>query len=68
MMKTLIDQARKMGLKILTLTVFATNKIAIHVYKKVGFKEVGRIPKAIYRNEKYIDRIIMVKEISQLKG
>jgi len=67
MMKTLIDQARKMGLKILTLTVFATNKIAIHVYKKVGFKEVGRIPKAIYRNEKYIDRIIMVKEISQLK-
>jgi len=64
MMKSLIDQARRMGLKILTLTVFATNKRAIHVYKKVGFKEVGRIPKSIYRNGKYIDRIIMVKEVS----
>ncbi len=67
MMKTLIDQARRMGLKILTLTVSATNKRAIHVYKKVGFKETGRIPKGIYRNGKYIDLIIMVKEDSQLK-
>ncbi|KYH39487.1 MAG: GCN5-related N-acetyltransferase [Candidatus Bathyarchaeota archaeon B63] len=62
-MKTLIDQARRMGLEILTLTVFATNKRAIHVYEKVGFREVGRIPKAIYRNGEYIDRIIMAKEL-----
>ena len=61
MMKTLIDQARAMGLKILTLTVFATNERAIHVYEKVGFKETGRIPKEICRNGKYIDRIIMTK-------
>jgi len=67
MMKTLIDQARRMGLKILTLTVFATNKRAIHVYEKVGFKETGRIPKGIYRNGKYIDRVIMVKEVSELE-
>ena len=62
-MKTLIDQAYVMGLKILTLTVFATNKRVIHVYEKVGFKETGRTPKGIYRNEKYLDRIIMTKEI-----
>jgi len=61
MMKILIDQARVMDLKVLTLTVFATNKRAIHVYEKVGFKETGRIPKGIYRNGKYIDRIIMTK-------
>jgi len=63
MMKTLIDQADVMGLKILTLTVFATNKRAIHVYQKAGFKETGRIPKGIYRKGKYLDRVIMTKEI-----
>ncbi len=63
MMKTLIDQAHMMGLKILTLTVFATNKRAIHVYNKTGFKETGRIPKGIYRKGKYLDRVIMTKEI-----
>lgn len=63
MMKTLIDQADVMGLKILTLTVFATNMRAIHVYEKVGFKETGRIPKGIYRKGKYLDRVIMTKEI-----
>ena len=64
MMKTLIDQANIIGLGILTLTVFATNKRAIHVYEKVGFKETGRIPKGIVRNGKYIDRVIMTREIS----
>ena len=63
MMKTLIDQARVMRLKILSLTVFATNKRAIHVYEKVGFKETGRIPKGIFRNGKYIDRVMMTKEM-----
>lgn len=63
MMKTLIDQARAMRLRILTLTVFATNKRAIHVYEKVDFKETGRIPKAIYRYGRYIDRVIMTKEV-----
>jgi RimJ/RimL family protein N-acetyltransferase len=37
MMKTLIEQATTLGLKVLTLQVFATNKHAIHVYEKVGF-------------------------------
>lgn len=64
MMKILIDQARVMELKVLTLTVFATNKRAIHVYEKVGFKETGRIPKGVYRNGKYIDRIIMTKVLT----
>jgi len=63
MLKTLIAQAEKMGLKILTLSVFSTNKRAIHVYEKVGFKETGRRPKFFYRNGEYVDEIIMTKEI-----
>ena len=64
LMKSLISQAKTMNLKILTLEVYSTNKRAIHVYEKLGFKETGRIPKGLFRNEKYIDQVIMVKELA----
>ncbi|MGQ9544222.1 MAG: GNAT family N-acetyltransferase [Candidatus Bathycorpusculaceae bacterium] len=60
-MKTLVEQAQKMGLKVLTLSVFATNKRAIHVYEKVGFVQTGIIPKKLFKDCKYIDEIIMTK-------
>jgi len=49
--------------KILTFDVYVTNKRAIHVYEKVGFKETGRVPKRYYKKGKYIDAVIMTKEI-----
>ena len=61
MMKVLVEQAYKMGLKVLTLTVFATNKRAIHVYEKVGFVQTGVIPKKHFKGGRYIDEIIMTK-------
>jgi RimJ/RimL family protein N-acetyltransferase len=60
-MKALVDYANKMGLKVLTLPVFATNKGAIHVYEKVGFVQTGRIPKKYFKEGVYIDEIIMTK-------
>jgi len=63
MLKTLVSEAKLMGIKMLTLKVFSTNKRAIYVYKKVGFKETGRIPNAIHKNGEFIDEIIMVKDI-----
>ena len=38
MMHILIEQAERMGLDALTLTVSPTNNRAIHIYEKVGFK------------------------------
>ena len=64
LMKSLISQAKTMKLKILTLEVYSTNKRAIHVYEKLGFKETGRIPKGLFRNGKYIDQVVMVKELA----
>lgn len=61
MMKTLIKQARKWNLKVLTLTAFASNSRAIHVYEKVGFVQTGRVPKKHFKDGKYIDEIIMTK-------
>lgn len=59
MMKTLIRQARVMGLKVLGLSAFESNKRAIHVYEKVGFVQTGRIPKKFFKEGKYVDEVIM---------
>lgn len=66
MLKQLIAQARKRGLKIVTLGVFETNKRAKHVYEKLGFRECGRIPGEIFKNRQYIDHITMVKILDDL--
>lgn len=59
MMKTLIEQARRMNLKVLTLSAFESNERAIHVYEKVGFVRTGRIPRKFLREGKYLNEVIM---------
>ena len=63
MMRTLIKESRKAGLKTIQLEVFANNPRAIHVYERTGFKEAGRIPKKMLRNGKFIDSIVMAREL-----
>ena len=63
MMRTLIAQAGKMGLELLVLCIFSTNKRAIHVYEKAGFREVGRIPRGLCKDGKYVDEITMSREL-----
>lgn len=58
-MRTQIDLAKKMGLRILTLTVFASNERAIYVYRKVGFVQTGKIPNKRFKYCAYIDEVIM---------
>lgn len=64
MLKTLIDLARNLEYKLFELTVFAINEPAIHLYKKVGFIEAGRVPKKFYYKGKLEDQLIMYKELS----
>jgi RimJ/RimL family protein N-acetyltransferase len=61
MIKTLIDQAKNMGVKALTLSVFASNERAHHVYRKLGFVDTGRIPKKFFKEGEYIDEILLVR-------
>jgi len=63
MMRTLVLQSRRAGLKTVQLEVFANNPRAIHVYEKTGFREAGRIPKKMLRNGKFIDSIVMTSEL-----
>ena len=61
-MEMLIEESKKAGLKVLVLDVFDTNKIAKEFYEKMGFKEVGRIPKGVCKNGKYFDLARMALE------
>lgn len=47
LLSALIFEARRMGLRLLTINCFETNSSALHVYEKLGFKTAGIIPGAI---------------------
>ena len=64
LIKTLIHQAEKQGIKIILLAVYENNLPALKLYRKLGFKEVGRTPKGVYWKGKYIDDVRMAKELS----
>lgn len=61
LMKEVIEQAIEHldDLEIITLGVFAKNERGVHIYKKFGFKEFGRLPKGVLRKNQYDDHINM---------
>jgi ribosomal protein S18 acetylase RimI-like enzyme len=65
LMNLVISESKKKltGLKMIILEVFASNYIAQGLYKKMGFVEYGRLPKASKRRGKYVDEILMYKKI-----
>jgi len=63
LLEFILEKAKKMAIKIVALESFADNNIAIELYKKVGFKEYGRLPKGFYRQGKYSDAIKMCKDL-----
>lgn len=60
----ILEKARKMqGLKIVKLFIFDDNEIAKKLYQKLGFKEFARLPKGLYRKNKYSDALQMYKSL-----
>lgn len=57
-------QAKRLGIEIITLDVFASNLRARHLYEKLGYKAVGCIPRFFKRDGAYIDRIMMAKTLT----
>lgn len=56
---TLIDEAKKMDLKLLTLTAFSNNSHALSLYLKLGFQKAGEIPGAIWYKGDYVAEVSM---------
>ena len=61
MNKTIEIGTADLGIEMVVLHVFSKNKRAINLYKKMGFKEAGRIKNGIKVGVKYQDDITMVK-------
>lgn len=64
--KILVNGILKWGItnpvnKKISLAVFSTNKNAIALYKKLGFKPEGRCPRDMIIDGKYVDSILMYK-------
>ncbi|MBW1293987.1 GNAT family N-acetyltransferase [Aquimarina litoralis] len=47
------------------LEVYASNTSGIALYHKMGFQQVGRIPNFFLEKGRYIDKIIMNKDVSK---
>ena len=68
MMYLLEEEARKLGLRRTYLTVWALNEAALNLYRKVGYRKVGRLPDWCSMVDKAGDQIVsdllqMVKDI-----
>lgn len=63
LIEIILKEAKQRGLKLVKLGVYANNERGIHVYEKLGFKKYGKLPKAVLYQGKYIDDILMHKEL-----
>jgi RimJ/RimL family protein N-acetyltransferase len=63
MMREMERQAPRLGLETIYLEVFSNNDRAIHVYRKMGYVETGRIPACIKYKGGYVDSVIMTKHL-----
>jgi RimJ/RimL family protein N-acetyltransferase len=59
MVRTALAQAKKIGVWLVELQVFASNTRAIQLYESVGFRRFGTIPDKILRRGRHIDEIQM---------
>ena len=64
-MSEVLKLAKKelLGLKIFELEVYKINKPARVLYKKMGFKDIAKIPRAIQHKGKLEAEYLMMKEV-----
>ena len=63
LIEILLREAEKQRLKIILLAVYENNLPALTLYRKLGFKEIGRTPRGVCWKGKYVDDIKMALEI-----
>lgn len=59
LLKKLFDEARRAGLRLLTISCYENNPRALHIYEKLGFVRAGTIPGAIKYKNGYVGEVIM---------
>ena len=64
LMKEILKLARtdlKPRPRMIVLSVFSVNKAAISLYKKTGFRQVGKIPGQYKFESKFLDELVMIR-------
>jgi len=63
MLRTLLKECTKDGLKTVELQVLTTNPRALALYERLGFVRVGVIAKKVHRGRRFIDTVLMSTEL-----
>ena len=64
MMQAILDIAKKVGYEQAELEVVSDNKVAIEMYKKLGFEKYGTFPDSMkYSDGTYADADWMMKKL-----
>jgi RimJ/RimL family protein N-acetyltransferase len=66
LMKSVLAEAAKLpGIRIVELELFGANKVAHALYRKMGFREYGKIPGGVRHRGRYVDEVFMYKKIKK---
>ena len=66
LMTALMDRARAEGVHIMVAAISSENPHAVEFHTRLGFEEVGRMPEVGYKNDRYLDLILMQKMLSNV--
>lgn len=61
MLKRIVEQAKSMKIEIIELEVISDNARGIHLYRKMGFVDIGIYKKYFYVNGMFKDAVVMQK-------
>jgi ribosomal protein S18 acetylase RimI-like enzyme len=61
LMEMALAEARRVGVTLVELQVFANNYVAVALYERLGFKKVGTVPGKFIRRGQRIDEVKMYK-------
>ena len=62
LMGTALERAERLGIRLVTLEVYASNEAALGLYRSMGFREFGRLPGGIRQGTNQIDLVHMFRE------
>ncbi len=63
MVRKALQEARRIGVWLVELQVFANNSAAIHLYEKTGFQRVGVVPNKMRRRGRLMDEVRMYADL-----
>ena len=59
LLATLIEEGKRLGMRLLHLTCLENNDRALHLYEKLGFKRCGYIPNACFWKGGYVGEVTL---------